>query len=291
MRDNTRDPRVMCAERVTESITHHGEGPCWYPAWGGLRIVDADAGAVVTLTDAGPRRLSVGTDLATFVRPRVGGGYVVGTRTGIGLADRFDEPITREVPLHALAHVRTNDGGTTPDGLLLAGSLAAGSEPDAALHLIDGDLGIRTLIPNVGCSNGIDFSPSGDLAYYVDTATGRIDRLRIAGGILLERNEFLRVPPEVGVPDGLTVDAEGTIWVALWAGSAVHGYAPDGTHVATIEVDARQVSACTFGGDDLRTLYITTSRQGLAPGEDPHAGSVFAVRPGSAGRPVTPFAG
>ena len=96
---------------------------------------------------------------------------------------------------------------------------------------------------------------------------------------------------EPGNPDGLTVDAEGGVWTALYGAGVVHRYTPDGELDAVVEVGAAQVTACTFGGADLDELFVTTSREDLAEGEDPQAGSVFRVVPGVRGRPVRAFAG
>ena len=94
-----------------------------------------------------------------------------------------------------------------------------------------------------------------------------------------------------GSPDGLTVDSEGGVWVALWGGGAVHRYAPDGSLSEIVSVPVHQVSACTFGGPDLGTLYITTSREGLAVDEEPAAGALFDLEPGVRGLPVKPYQG
>lgn len=249
-------------------------------------------GDLLTLRDDVLVRLSTGHDLATFVRPRANGGYVIGTRHGIALSDDPDSAAGIEVTLLEGGLARMNDGATTPSGQLLAGSMAwDGTSPVASLDLVDASLSSTRMLDSVVCSNGIGFTHSGESAYYVDTATSRIDLFDYQKGALSNRRPFVSIDPELGFPDGLTVDAAGTVWVALWGGSAVHAYDERGSLVEVIEVPARQVSACTFGGDDLGTLYITTSRQGLAEGEDAAAGSLFVARAGATGQPVTPFAG
>jgi sugar lactone lactonase YvrE len=140
-------------------------------------------------------------------------------------------------------------------------------------------------------ANGIAFSPDGRRAYFNDTATQRTDVFDVVDGELRGRRAFAKIAEEHGSPDGLTVAADGSVWVALWGGSAVHGYDAQGALIASITLPVPQVSACTFGGDDLGTLYITTSAQGLPPDHGTEAGSVFAVRPGVTGLPVAPFAG
>ena len=280
----------MRAHNLTGRITHHGEGPVWSDTWGGLRLVDMMAGELVTVTDPGIRRLSVGSPVAAFHRPRVAGGYVVAIERGIALSDDVDTPPTRSVELWTDVDVRMNDGGADPSGRLYAGSMAYDEEAGrGSLRLIDVDLTARTILPSVSISNGIAFSPDESLCYYVDTPTGRVDVFDHVDGELVNRRPFVEI--DRGHPDGLTVAADGSVWVALWDGSAVHGYSADGMLASVIDVDARQVTACTFGGPDLATLFVTTSRQGLADGDDPEAGSVFAAQPGVRGLPVLPFAG
>ena len=282
----------MRAAAVTAPLAHHGEGPCWSDSWGGLRFVDLTRGDLLTLRDGVVDRLATGHDLATFVRPRSVGGYIVGTRSGIALADGAHEAAASVLTLLGTGAARMNDGETTPAGGLLAGSMADdGVSAIASLDLVTGSLETSRVLSDVVCSNGIGFAPDEQSAYYVDTATSRIDVLDYHDGTLVNRRAFVSIDPSLGYPDGLTVDSNGTVWVALWGGSAVHGYAPDGSLAAVIEVDARQVSACTFGGPGLDILYITTSRQGLAEGDDVLAGSLFAVEPGATVRPVVPFAG
>jgi sugar lactone lactonase YvrE len=146
-------------------------------------------------------------------------------------------------------------------------------------------------VPDVTVSNGLGWSPDGSTAYFNDTPTGRIDVFDDEDDRLVRRRPFVTVEEGVGLPDGLTVDADGGVWVALWGGHAVRRYDSSGRLTEVVELPPAQVSACTFGGDDLSTLFITTSREGLPDEEDPEAGSVFAFRPGVAGLPVSPYAG
>ena len=140
-------------------------------------------------------------------------------------------------------------------------------------------------------SNGLEWSPDGSLAYYNDTPTGTIwvfDYDRTAG--LTNRRPFA-TPPGPGNPDGLTVDAEGGVWSALYEGGAVVRYSPDGVLEERIEVPTPKVTACTFGGEALDQLFITTSQEDVDTDADPLAGSLFRADVGVRGRPVRPFAG
>lgn len=140
-------------------------------------------------------------------------------------------------------------------------------------------------------SNGLDWSTDGRRAYYIDSPTRSVDTFDYAASDTLSgRRRFISIDGP-GVPDGLTLDAGG-VWVAIFnGGSAVHRYSPDGSLTEVISLPVSKVTACTFGGPNLDTLYITTSREGILGGAEPAAGSLFTVRPGVRGQPVRPFAG
>ncbi|MFI7446299.1 SMP-30/gluconolactonase/LRE family protein [Nonomuraea sp. NPDC049714] len=283
---------AIAAYTVTGPHAEHGEGPVWCARWGGLRWMDMLAGDVLALDPDGTvRRRRVGV-LAALIRPRVTGGFVVATERELLLSDHDD----LDAPLRSLGEawrdesIRMNEGGCDPDGRLYVGSMAYDQSPDkGTLYVAAPDGTLDVVLPAVGVSNGLDFSPGGELAYYADTVTGRVDVLdydRERG--LTGRRPFVRVDPDQGAPDGLTVDAEGGVWVALWEGSAVHRYTPEGKLDAIVPVPVRKVTAVAFGGDDLDRLFITTSAIGADRTREPDAGAVFAADPGVHGRPVLP---
>lgn len=284
----------MRAEQLTDPIVDHGEGPVYSTRWAGPRWVDMMAGDVLELgPDGTPARQHVGR-VAAVIRPRRGGGHVIAGERGLLLADA--DELT--APVRALPEVwddpgvRMNEGGCDPAGTLYLGSMAYdGRQGGGTLYRFDADLTVSVALPEVTISNGLDWSPDGSLAYYVDTPTGRIDVLDWdpAGG-LRNRRPFVTVEG-AGGPDGLTVDAEGGVWVALFGGRAVRRYTADGRLDEVVEVAARQVTAVTFAGPELDQLIITTSRHGLDPAGDPLAGSLFTARPGVRGKPVHEFAG
>jgi sugar lactone lactonase YvrE len=247
------------------------------------------AGDVLTLRDdGGLDRRHVG-EVAAAVRPRRGGGAVVGVQRGF-LVEEPDGDLTRLPEVWTDAGVRMNEGGCDPDGRMYCGSMAYEQTPGAgSLYRLDPDRSVHLVLEDVTVSNGLEWSPDGRLAYYNDTPTHRIsvfDYDTEAG--LTGRRTFAQVD---GNPDGLTVDAEGGVWTALFGSGAVHRYAPDGTLDAVVEVPARQVTACTFGGEALDRLYVTTSRENLEPDDDPLAGSVFVASVGVRGLPVREYAG
>jgi sugar lactone lactonase YvrE len=276
------------AEPFTDPVAYHAEGPVWSESWGGLRWVDMLAGDVLSLAaDGSVARRSVGT-IAAALRPRAGGGAVIGIERGFvleapggeltGLGELWDDP-----------GVRMNDGGCDPAGRFYCGSMAYDHRPGAgALYRLDPDGTVEVAMRDVTISNGLEWSPDGSRAYYNDTATGEVSAL---DADLTARRTFARIASDDGAPDGLTVDAEGGVWVALYGGSAVHRYTPSGALDAVVELPVTKATACTFGGPDLRTLFITTSREDLPDDEQPEAGSVFACTPGVAGLPARTFAG
>ena len=282
----------MQVEQVTDPVAYHGEGPVWSERWGGLRWVDMLAGDVLSLAaDGAINRRHVGS-VAAVLRPRRQGGAVIGVERGFAL-EEADGTLTHLGELWSDNDVRMNEGGCDPDGRFYCGSMAYDQRPGAgALYRLDPDGSVRVVLRNVTISNGLEWSPDGSLAYYNDTPTQRIDVFDYDGESgLTGRRQFAEVPAEAGGPDGLTVDEEGGVWVALYRGAAVRRYTPDGVLDEVIEVAAKQVTACTFGGPDLNQLFITTSREGLEPGEDPLAGSLFRAAVGVAGVPVREFAG
>lgn len=290
--DTEADPhavRILVAEQVSDVITHHGEGPVWSQRRQCLHLVDMLAGAIVRFDpDTGHHnRLVVGAVAAAF-RPRADGGLVVAVERGFALIDPDGEQ--HQLPtLWSDAGVRMNDGGTDADGRFYCGSMGYDAAPGRGeFWRLNPDLTTDRLWSDVTVSNGFAFSPDNRHAYYIDTPTGRVDLLDYVDGELVNRRPAV---PEAGHPDGMTVDVEGNLWVAQFGASSVLQFSPAGDLLTRVEVAARQVTACTFGGGDLSTLYITTSREGLAPGDDPAAGAVFAIVPGTAGMPALEFAG
>ena len=280
----------MRAEQVTDPVAYHGEGPVWSERWGGLRWVDMLAGDILSLRDGKVERRHVG-NVAAALRPRRGGGSVIAVERGFALEEP-DGTLTTLPELWTSSGIRMNDGGCDPDGRFYAGSMAYDQTPGAAsLYRLDPDGDVAVVLEGVTVSNGLEWSPDGSRMYYNDTATHQVavfDYDDVGG--LTARRVFVELEGQRS-PDGLTVDAEGGVWVAVFGAGVVHRYRSDGRLDLIVEVDAKQVSACTFGGENLDRLYITTSREGQEPGEDPLAGSLFSVVPGVTGMPAREFAG
>ena len=257
--------KKLTAQRITPSWTYHGEGPCWSAEWGGLAWVDMLAGDVMTFGPQDePRRQDVGA-VAACVRPRETGGQIIAVERGVVLTDH-EGTFVREVTLWDTPDIRMNEGGVAPDGTLAYYN-------DTPAH----EIVVFDWSPEAGLQNRRSFvRPVVD----DDAAAAATDpgEQYEPGGVTAN-------------PDGLTVDSEGAVWTALNGAGQVHHYLPDGTLDAVVSVGAKQVTACALGGEDLRTLYITTSRENLPADVQPTAGSLYSVRVAVPGQVTRAFAG
>src|SRR6266567_4421927 len=271
-----------------------GEGPTWDVGTGSLVWVDI-LGSAVHRFHPGP-----GTDEVIEVpqhvgaaKPRTNGGLVLNLRDGIGLLDPGSEP--RWLVYWARDGVRGNDAAVDPAGRLWAGTMRYDQATGGGfLARVDPGGRARVVLPAVTISNGIGWSPDERRMYYVDSPTRRIDMFDydVATGEARDRRSLVELTDTDGVPDGLCVDAEGCVWVAVHDAGQVRRYTPDGVLDRTIEVPAAQVTACCFGGDDLADLYVTTSREGFTERkrvEQPLAGTLFVATGIGSGMPSARF--
>ncbi|MDH6519289.1 sugar lactone lactonase YvrE [Streptomyces sp. SAI-135] len=265
-----------------------GEGP----TWDGERLLWIDIlGARLHSFDpvSGRRTVRVLDQHIGAVKPRAGGGLVLNLRDGVALLAPDDS--FRWLHHEPVPGRRANDAAVAPDGSLWAGTMRYDEAPGGGtLSRVTGDGTHRTVLDDVAVSNGTGWSPDGRLMYYVDSPTRRIDVFDHENGQISGRRTFVAVEDGAGFPDGLTVDADGCVWVALWDGSAVRRYTPDGALDRVLTLPTPRVTACAFGGPDLTDLYITTARVGLSS-PHPVAGSLLVVPGAGKGVPQQPFAG
>jgi sugar lactone lactonase YvrE len=274
-----------------------GEGPTWDGATGTLLWVDILACEVHRFDPAAGRDtvLARTPQHVGAAKPRAAGGVVVNLRDGIGRygADgAFDWLATLGGD-----GVRGNDAAVDADGRLWAGTMRYDERPGGGrLYRVDPGGEVVTVLPEVSISNGIGWSPDGRRMYYVDTPTRRVDVFDVDRdtGLVARRRQFIDLARAPGFPDGLAVDADGCLWVAMWDGGAVHRYTPDGVVDRVVGVPATRSTSCAFGGPGLGDLYITSATAGLDPAKlaaEPLAGSVFVLPGAGAGLPGHPFAG
>lgn len=267
-----------------------GEGPTWDAATGRLLWIDILGSRLHTYDPATGRRSVRRTEQHIgAVKPRAGGGLVLNLRDGIGLLD--PDGGFRWLHHEPVPGRRANDAAVAPDGTLWTGTMRYDEAPGGGtLSRVTGDGSVDVVLDDVAVSNGTGWSPDGRLMYYIDSPTRRVDVFDHEDGRITGRRTLAEIEESAGFPDGLTVDAEGCVWVALWQGSAVRRYAPDGELDRVIELPVPLVTACAFGGADLSDLYITTARVGLT--EPPAlAGSLFVVPGAGKGLAHPPFAG
>jgi sugar lactone lactonase YvrE len=290
------DTGVEVAVEVRAEV---GEGPHWDPATGSLWFVDLTGGSVHRYRpdDGSVQAFPVGQEVGAAI-PRRNGGLVLAVRDGIArvtdTGDGFElvAPIERDRPGN-----RMNDAKTDPAGRLLAGTTAFDFAPGAgALYRIDADLSWAPVVDDVTTSNGTAWSPDGRRMYYIDSATQGIDVFDydVATGAVGGRRRLVDIAREDGVPDGMTVDADGGLWVACFGAGTVRGYSPAGAPTRVIRFPVEQVTSCAFGGADLADLYVTTACYRLTAesrARQPLAGATFVCRPGVTGLAATPFAG
>ena len=265
---------------VDDRVSGLGEGPVWDVRTNSLRWVDIRAG-LVHHSDGSSRQLP---PPASAILPATDGWAAV-------LRDRvvrLDGPGEAAVPLGRAE--RCNDAKADPAGRIWVGTMAGDEHPGrGALLRLDGSTATE-VIGGASIANGLGWSPDARLMYWIDTPTGRIDVLDydLADGSVRGRRPFASVTGG-GWPDGLAVDDEGALWVALWGGGALHRYTPDGRLDTVLPIGVASPTSCAFGGDDLRTLYITTAHHPDEHGEfAPDAGRLHAVRVPVPGPPPTP---
>ncbi len=274
-----------------------GEGPIWDEIAGELLWVDIPAGLIhrwrpgataVTTIDVGQ---SVGA-----IALRRTGGLVAAVRDGFALVDEPSGQVELRCPVEIdRAENRMNDGKCDRAGRFWAGTMALDSRPGAgSLYRLDPDLTVTTVLTDVSISNGLGWAPDDRTMYYVDSPERSIDAFDfdLDGGLLSNRRRLAAFEAEAGMPDGLVVDSAGFVWVALWGGGAIRRYSPAGDLVGSIRLPATQLTSCTFGGSELRDLFVTSASRGLSAGErrrQPHAGAVFRVRVDVPGVPVARF--
>jgi sugar lactone lactonase YvrE len=279
------------------------EGPRWHEERQELIWVDILEGQFHrgTLADDGTleswQTIAVDRHVGA-VAPVAGGGYVLAAGQGFLFVDEDGAMAELAQPEAGHTHIRFNDGACDPQGRFWAGTMAYDESPAAgSLYRLELDGGVSTVLTGLTISNGIGWSPDGATMYLNDSGTRRVEAFRFNGsdGAISERRTLVEVDQPGVAPDGLTVDCDGGIWVAMWGGGAVRRYAPNGALIATVRVPVARPTACAFGGPDRGTLFVTTARVGLDDSDrasQPDAGRVFSVTGlGVHGMPCQPYRG
>ena len=267
-----------------------GEGPVWVERDKALWFVDIKKHQVHRFDPAsGSKKSWDAPEQVGFLFPAERGGFVAGLKSGLY---HFDE---RSGAFELIARVeedkpgnRLNDGVVDPDGRLWFGTMDnAEKAKSGAFYCFANGRVERTGVDGITITNGPTVSPDGRILYLVDTLKGTIEAADIhADGSLGERRPFVKIDPKHGHPDGPTIDSEGCVWIALYAGWEVRRYSPSGELLTQVRFPAANITKIAFGGDALRTAFATTARQLLTPEQiarQPLIGDLFEFDPGVAG--------
>ena len=278
-----------------------GEGPVWDDRAQELWWVDISAGRVHRCSPAGHDRvaLQVGEDAGSVALTETDGTVVVAAGRDLVLLHPAGDTSHLVTVGDVVRTGVLNDCNCDPAGNLWVGvKTEAETEPIGCLRVVTPSLQVTTVLDALTIPNGIDWSPDGRWMYFADSPTLRVDAFpvqdeRPGSPRLGPPTTLALAEPGQGIPDGLTVDSEGAVWVAYWDGWRACRYLPDGTLDTVVEVPVAKVTSCAFGGEDLRELYVTTAAYELSAAErtaQPAAGGIFRVRVEVPGLPARRFA-
>jgi D-xylono/L-arabinono-1,4-lactonase len=264
-----------------------GEGPTWHPGENALYWLDIPKGLVFRLDAATGKH-------AVVLRTGQVGGLTVQEDGGLLLfMEKASVKLWKDGALRTLVEStpgeengRFNDVIADPVGRVFCGTLPADGHKGSLYRMeIDGTL--RKVLEGFTCANGMGFTPDRTGFYIIDSPTRQVARYDYTErtGDLLHRRVVVELPESLGVPDGMTVDAKGFVWVAVWGGSCLLRFSPEGREDRRIYFTARLVSSITFGGSDLKEAYVTTAGGDNRAENGPAAGALFRVRPGVRGLP------
>ena len=287
---------TFAAEQATEAEFDLAEGILWDDRASLVRWVDIWKGRVLSgalregrIVDIASVELGQTTGAVALAED--GGLLVAGAR---GLATISPDGAVSFGPdlLGERREVRFNDGSVDPQGRFVVGTLALGAATgEEVLLRISPDGSVETLRTGIGLSNGIGFSPDGSTIYHVDTIAGTVSSHSYAAGAFDHDEPWAHVLTDFPhFPDGLTVGADGTLWVALWGGSSIRHHSLTGELLDVVTVDAAQASCPAFIGPGLASLGVTTAQEGLQDWTDA-SGAIFLAEVGAAGLPVPRWAG
>jgi sugar lactone lactonase YvrE/DNA-binding IclR family transcriptional regulator len=294
--DLVADPGVQC---VLPWGAHLAEGPLWVPEDKRLYWVDILAPSVHRFDPTtGDNREVIMPGLVSALLPRQGNGFIALAQHGVSAFDFETGALSPLVnPEADIPDNRFNDGRCDRRGRLWAGTMPLdATKPAGSLYVVNPDLSWRRVDTGFSVANGLDWSPDDRTFYFVDSAPGRIYAydFDIDAGAISNRRLFAEVPAAAGRPDGLAVDSEGFVWCAIWDGWCIRRYAPNGSVDREIRVPVPRPTSVTFGGPELKTLYITTARVRLPSrvlAEAPFSGGLFTIDVRVAGLPATKFLG
>lgn len=290
---------MTAVECIWPAETILGEAPSWCPVEKVIYWVDIDGKTILRIDpQSGDRQIFPQTYEFGCIVKRSDGGFIAGTNAGlVFIGATLEEPEIFATPEIHFAKNRFNDGKCDSRGRFWVGSTDMDeTEPNGSLYRVTGAGDVDRILPGVIVSNGLGWSPDDKTMYFTDSGHGLIYAFDYDAdtGTIDNKRMFARVDPSDGMPDGLTVDADGFVWGAHWDGWRVTRYDPDGRIDRIIAMPVPNVTSLTFGGDSLDQMFITTARLGMSDDqlkESPLSGGLFTIDAGVTGLPETPFMG
>lgn len=289
-------PIVLKAELLLDSRSMLGEGAIWNHKTQELYWVDIEAQLLhwfdpLTSTN---QTAHFGQKISAVI-PGTDDTLLLALKDGVYSYEKLTGLLRRLLsnPENYTSGNRFNDGKCDPSGRLWLGTM--GASRSAALYRIDADLSMHRMETGITTSNGIAWSDDKKTMYYIDTSVHKVVAYSYDDktGRISTPYDAITIPEDMGKPDGCSLDAEGMIWIALWGGYAVGRWDPrTGVLRCRVEVPAKNVTSCAFGGENLDTLYITTARTSTSEAElfqCPYSGGMFTVKPGVKGIPANHF--
>lgn len=264
-----------------------GEGPIWDSVNNRVLWVDIEKGELHQFYTENNRHIAfkVGQMIGAISLSK--SGFLVGALEHgffkINLETQKLYPILD--PEADLPENRFNDGKCDPTGRFWAGTMSVKNKNNAGkLYMLDANQSVSLKINDVTCSNGMAWSLDHDSFYYIDTGSQEVVAYDYENktATISNKRSIIKITAEEGYPDGMTIDSEGMLWIALWGGWQIRRYNPsNGKLLHQIQLPVSQVTSCTFGGENLEDLYITSAKTGLDKIQQlaqPLAGSLFVIR-------------
>lgn len=279
------DVQPVCVWAVGAEL---GEGPVWDARARSVYFVDIKGQRVHRYGEHGDKHSWQAPQQVSFILPAAAGGFVCALQDGLyqfcEISGQFTllRHVERDVPSN-----RFNDGCVDAQGCLWFGSMDdRETDPSGVLYRLGRDGTVLAVDRGYVITNGPAISPDGRILYHTDTLGKTVFRFDVGdGGVLAGKRPFARIAGS-GYPDGMAVDAEGCVWIALFGGGRIERYAPSGEHLDSVAFPCSNVTKLAFGGADLRTVYATTAWKGLsdaARAHEPLAGALFSFRTAAPG--------
>ena len=273
-------------KQIGNRLSTLGEGPVWDESNGSILWIDILNSSIIeyNLSTESERNIPTGSMIGSFAIME-DGNFIAALQEGISIINRTTgEKKIISTPEINIPSNRFNDGKCSPDGHFWAGSMSLNeTDPSGFLYSIDGNFNILQHEKGLTISNGLCWSLDKKYFYFIDTPTSQVVRYDYSNGKIENKTSIIHIDAsEDGYPDGMTIDAEGKLWIAHWGVWQVTRWDPStGKKIAAIQLPVSQVTSLCFGGEHFEEMYITSARRGLTEDQltkEPLAGATFQVK-------------